>query len=343
VKSTGSLAGRRPTRDFDSLLHTAPIARGSSGGPVHDDGGRVIGVNSFGAESSGAEAEFYFAVSARELLAFLRANSITPQVNGMPCRSLADLEAAERARAEREQMVAQARAAADEQAMSRRRDAERRKIEFALASERENGMALALVLLIAALGAGGAAFVFHERGDRQKLKIAAAAGGVAVAGALLAWILRPGYDEVEGRLEEVLRAETEAKDNGPIEPETSGALVCVLDPERSRVTGEAPADLPFEWKPDGCVNGRTQYGLADGRWTRVLVPNEEAVVSIAQFDPDAREYRVERYLLDSETMARARTARSEIEAPACGSGEEAALEFGARQSAIVSLLPERPN
>jgi serine protease Do len=157
VKSTGSLAGRRPTRDFDSLLHTAPIARGSSGGPLLDDCGRVIGVNSFGAESSGAEAEFYFAVSARELLAFLRANSITPQVNGMPCRSLADLEAAERARAEREQMVAQARAAADEQALARRRDAERRKIEFALMAERENGMALALVLLIVALGAGGAA------------------------------------------------------------------------------------------------------------------------------------------------------------------------------------------
>src|SRR5690606_33254773 len=51
VESTGSLAGRRPTRDFDSLLHTAPIARGSSGGPLLDDCGRVIGVNSFGAES----------------------------------------------------------------------------------------------------------------------------------------------------------------------------------------------------------------------------------------------------------------------------------------------------
>jgi len=35
----------------------------------------VIGVNSFGAESSGAEAEFYFAVSARELLAFLPQNN----------------------------------------------------------------------------------------------------------------------------------------------------------------------------------------------------------------------------------------------------------------------------
>src|SRR6478609_2456833 len=165
VKSTGSLAGRRPTRDFDSLLHTAPIARGSSGGPLLDDCGRVIGVNSFGAESSGAEAEFYFAVSSRELLSFLRANNITPQVNGMPCRSLADLEAAERERAGRAQMTAQLRAEANEEALARRREEARRGVEFALISEREDGMALALVLLIVALGVGGAAYVLHERGE----------------------------------------------------------------------------------------------------------------------------------------------------------------------------------
>ena len=62
VTSGGFLSGRRPTREFDSLLHTAPIARGSSGGPLLDDCGRVIGVNSFGAESGNADAEFFFAV-----------------------------------------------------------------------------------------------------------------------------------------------------------------------------------------------------------------------------------------------------------------------------------------
>src|SRR6478735_1812122 len=239
VKSTGSLAGRRPTRDFDSLLHTAPIARGSSGGPLLDDCGRVIGVNSFGAESSGADAEFFFAVSARELLSFLHANDVAPQVNGMPCRSLADLEAAERDRAERAQMTAQLRAEADEEALARRREDERRGVEFALMAERENGMALALVLLIAALGAGGAAYVLHERGERERTKIVGAVAGLAVAGALVAWILRPGYDEVESRLEDLIHAEMEAKDSGTVAATTSGALVCVLDPERSRVTGPA--------------------------------------------------------------------------------------------------------
>jgi S1-C subfamily serine protease len=117
VKSSGFLSGRRPTREFDSLLHTAPIARGSSGGPLLDDCGRVLGVNSFGAESDGSDAEFYFAVSSRELLPFLRANGVTPRVNGAPCRSLAELEEAERARAEQAQLAAQAEAAAAERAL----------------------------------------------------------------------------------------------------------------------------------------------------------------------------------------------------------------------------------
>ncbi len=70
VESSGSLAGRRPSRQFDTLLHTAPIARGNSGGPLLDACGRVLGVNSFGAESEGADAGFYFAISTRELLPF---------------------------------------------------------------------------------------------------------------------------------------------------------------------------------------------------------------------------------------------------------------------------------
>jgi hypothetical protein len=73
------------------------------------------------------------------------------------------------------------------------------------------------------------------------------------------------------------------------------------------------------------------------------VPQDEAEVSVSRFDPATREYRVERYLLDRQALARARTARGEFQAPACGAGEAAALQFGARQQAILSLLPPRPN
>ncbi len=119
----------------------------------------MIGVNSFGAESGGADAEFFFAVSTRELLPFLRANGITPQINGMPCRSIAELDAQERERAERAQLVAQQRADADAETTARHRDEARQEIEFAVLAERENGMAIAMLLMMAALGAGGFAVV----------------------------------------------------------------------------------------------------------------------------------------------------------------------------------------
>ena len=343
VTSTGFLSGHRSTREFDSLLHTAPIARGSSGGPLLDDCGRVVGVNSFGTESSSADAEFYFAVSTRELLPFLRANDVTPQVNGAPCRSLADLEEQERDRAERAQQAAQVKAEAEEQALARRRDEARRDVEFGVLAERESGLALSMVLLMAALAASGLAVHAWHIDLRHNAEIGFALAALAVLGSGVAWINRPGPDDIEGRLEERLHEEMAAADTGPITAAPRGELVCVLQADRSRITGAAAENVPFDWSPGGCVNGRTQYGLADGEWMRVFVPGTEAAVSINRFDPQTREYRMERYLLGNVAMARARTARGELEAPGCGADEQAVRDFGAHQAALLSLLPDRPN
>ncbi len=343
VKSTGFLSGRRSTREFDSLLHTAPIARGSSGGPLLDDCGRVIGVNSFGTESGSADAEFYFAVSTRELLPFLRANDVTPSVNASPCRSLADLEAAERERAERAQRAAQAEAAAEEQALARRRDETRREVEFGVFAQRESGLALSMVLLIAALAASGLALHAHHIELRRQARIGFALAGLAVVGAGVAWVNRPGLDDIETRLEERLRMEMAAEASGPLRAAAQGKLVCELQPDRSRITGAAAQNVPVEWGAGGCVNGRTQYGFANGVWTRIFVPDTEAAVSVNRFDPQTREYRVERYLLGTVAMSRARAARAEFQAPSCGVAEQEASEFGAVQATVLSLLPDRPN
>ena len=195
VTSQGFLSGRRPSREFDTLLHTAPIARGNSGGPLVDDCGRVIGVNSFGTDSAGTEAEFFFAVSMRELLPFLRANGITPRVNSLPCRSLAEMEEAERAFEQRRQQSAQQQAEADEEAAALRRTELRRDIEFAVLDERSNGMALALVLLM--IGVAGTAFALdaHRRGDMRQRSIGGAIALAALAIAAVAWFSRPGFAE----------------------------------------------------------------------------------------------------------------------------------------------------
>lgn len=368
VKSMGFLSGRRPSRDFDTLLHTAPIARGSSGGPLLDECGRVVGVNSFGAEGGGADAEFFFAVTTRELLPFLRANEVSARVNGLPCRSLAELEAADRTRAEQSRAAAEASAGAQERALAGRREAALREAEFALIDDRDNLMALAFVLLLGALAAGGIAWRVQEahadledsvdRGEtengdpdpspRQFATGTLIAGGVALAalaGAAGAWYSRPSFTELDSRVEQRLRDEatTAAGEAPAADGPLVGTLACTLVNERSRVTGEVSTTIQLEWSVDGCVNGRTQYGQDGGAWARVLVPAEEAAVSVNRFDPATGEFVVERYLLSREAMDRARAARADYEAPACAAAPGAGRALGGVQAGLLALLPARPN
>ncbi len=360
VTSTGFLSGRRPSREFDTLLHTAPIGRGNSGGPLVDDCGRVIGVNSFGAESEGTDAEFFFAISNRELLPFLRANGVTPRINGLPCRSISELDAAQAAREERERAAEEGQRQAQAQREAQRAEELRRSIMYEVFDARGNRQFLALFALVIMIAAAGFAWNAHERSDHRARGIAGAIALAALVAALAAWLTRPSFTDIETRLEEKLREEDGAEaegDSGIIaapSPTSNGDganLTCILDLERSRVIGAAEEDVPLQWRDDGCVNGRTQYGLAAGTegvsqagsWTRVLVPADEAAVSVNRFDPEAREYTVERYLLDRETISNAREARGTYEAPACNAGEAAARALGSAQASIIASLPDSPN
>ena len=376
VKARGSLAGQRPSRRFDTLLHTAPIARGNSGGPLLDACGRVLGVNSFGADAGGSDAEFYFAVSLRELGPFLRTNGVSPRVNAGPCRSLAELEEAERQRSEaaqeRERRALRERA----EAAAERRERAQLEAQLAVAEERENAIAGALIAFLAGLALLALAFVLSGRAKaaafdastgtdddpdaakrlRLFAALAAFAGAALLVTALALWFTRPGLDAIDRRVGEAV---SEDVSNGAIgeRPRSDGtasggrtelaanagerALTCVLVPERSRVVGVPARAVSFDWSAGGCVNGRTQYGSAAGEWSRLFVPNEEDAVSRNRFDPATRTYIVERYLLGRNAMAEARAARGRYQAPSCG--EDGAADLGDMQSAVVALLPDRPN
>ena len=348
VKSRGFLSGERPSRQFATILHTAPIARGNSGGPLLDGCGRVVGVNSFGADSGGSDAEFFFAVSLRELLPFLRENGIEPSVNSLPCTSIDELNQAERARFEQQRAEAQARLEAREAERRERHDAAQLQAQIEILDARDNAMALAMVLLLVAIGAGYTAGQLRSRiaekpGNQNRAIIAAGIAGAALIGAMLVWITRPSYADIEERVA-VLLGEAEDPDAPATGGETAadGTLICTLVPERSRITGARTDDVEFDWQADGCVNERTQYGMMNGEWTRVLVPSSEAAVSVSTYDPETRTYRTDRYLLGRAQMEAAREARRQYTPPACGV-TDAARMLGEQQSALIAMLPDRPN
>ncbi len=348
VKSRGFLSGERPSRQFDTILHTATIARGNSGGPLLDPCGRVIGVNSFSADAQSGDGEFYFAVSLRELLPFLRRNGVEPVVNALPCRSIDELNAEERQRMEAAQ--SQARAALEQRSESLRDVREKAQLaaQMEVLGERENRMALALIALIGCIGAGYAAFVW--RGDearRTHVRTLGAVSAAAFAAALLLWFTRPGLAEIEDRVAAAVekagggdgKSGTPAKTSDAAE----GALICTLVPERSRVTAARTDDVAFDWTADGCVNGRTQYGLGKGgEWARVFAAEDDAAVAVNTYDPSTRTLRTDRYLLGQEALAAARAARAAYTPPACGVSD-AARTLGEQQSTLMAGLPDRPN
>lgn len=345
VKTHGSVSAGRSGRGFDTILHTAQIAAGNSGGPLLDLCGRVIGANSFGTEmSGGADSNFYFAVSMQEISRFLIANNVKASLTGEPCRSQAEYLTAEEQRLAAESLrngeLSRAEAARRDAALAKAT----RQAEFDVFSERENRMALAGLCLLLAAIAGGAAMRFGQlRKDRER-KIAAISALVLLVMAVAAWLARPSLSDIDERAKELAaQAEPSAAASESPVPAGEGKLTCVIVPERSRITVSSTADVPLEWKADGCVNGKTQYGLSGDGWSRILAPNSEDTVSIAAYDPVSRTYRTDRYLLDAETMAKVREARARYSPPQCGIGESAARQLGDSQSAVKALLPGQPN
>lgn len=355
VKTRGFLSGERPSRQFDTLLHTAPIARGNSGGPLLDSCGRVVGVNSFGADSDGSDAEFYFAVSTQELLPFLRDNGVSPNTNALPCRSFAELNASELARFEAERAEARERIAARDAKEREAREAARMQALLTITEERDNTMALAFILLVLGGVSTYAAARFRRApaSDTDEAKAAIAqpraimaaglAGACFIAMALV-WITRPGFAELEDRVAAILGDGPGAADKGAIQPSLAGdgTVICTFIPERSRVTGARTDDVEFDWAADGCVNGRTQYGLVNGDWRRVFVSEEESLVSINSYDPQTRIFQTDRYLIGRAAMDAAREVRGSYTPPACGVTDAARL-LGEQQAAVVAGLPKRPN
>ena len=340
VKTHGTVSAGRSSKRFDTILHTASIGAGNSGGPLLDQCGRVVGVNSFGTESAHADSNFYFAVSTREIMRFLMSADVKVESSGAACRSIADFDREDANRAAAGNAEAARLAAAKQAAMI---DAARLQAQSDVITERENAMALAGLALLLALAAGGAAAFYKQQERPRQVRIAAIAGGALLVAAVLSWITRPPLSQIESRAQDLVQASAKASPTpSPSASAHAGLYICVLDTERSRVTVSPLTDVPFRWTADGCVNGRTPYGLGNGGWSRVLVPKEDQTATLASFDPATGTYRTERYLLDLDTMQELRAARAKFTAPSCGEGDAAARRLGAAEGTLKALLPATP-
>ncbi len=339
VKTGGNISSGRASQSFDTVLHTAPLAAGNSGGPLVDDCGRVLGVNSFGSVSDGNDADFGFAVSWREIASFLRQAGISSLHTVVPCRSMADADAAEAAITAREAQVSDQknRASADarEQALQKARDSAERDI----ISARENAMAGAAVLLALAvlgLGAGG---LFYSQGREKHATWFLAGGGLLLLGALALFFLKPDFSKIDERVR--LAQDQGVTANGAFA--WAGDNICRIDLNRSRLTVSQPNDIPFNWAEGGCVNGDQQYLSSGTGWQRPNVPETGNHLSVSSFDPATGMLRIQRWLPDADTMDKARALAKDAPVKGCTADSAALTQLATLQSGLTALLPAQPN
>jgi S1-C subfamily serine protease len=344
VKTSGTISTGRASKDFDTVLHTAPMAQGNSGGPLVDDCGRVLGVNSFGSEAeSTADAEFGFAVSDREVASFLRQAGVQFQRSAAPCRSIAELDAEEAKRQAEASAQAQQHEAQAALARQKALDSARDQAEQDIVSSRENAMAIAgILLLLGGLSLGGA-MMFHAEHKAKQRRWAMIGGGVLVAGAIAAFALRPSFSSIEERIHVPDEIGNSAEAEGaPFA--AAGDNLCTIDAARSRIVVSETEPVKLNWRDGGCVNGGTQYGRSDGTsWSRILVPASDDAISINSFDPANGTYKVERYLPDADVMEQARTLRAQVTFNGCTTDPGVLDQLQRMQRDIRATLPAQPN
>ena len=302
-----------------------------------------MGANSFGSISDGNDAEFGFAVSAREILSFLRKAGVKVSATATPCRSAAEISLGEQ---QREAAARAAVEAAKEAEAEKRQQAEsklRTSISQDIIAERENRMAIAALMLVLSLLAAGGAAILMVQGKRNPAIGAAGGAAILVLGAVIVFLSRPDFTEIDDRVAAALQESEDKSVPQPANIATSGKYQCTINPQRSRITVSQENELPLEWAEGGCVNGRTQYGRDGAKWSRVFVPNQEQTVTISSFQPDRSEFTEERYLMGLDAMTKAREIRAKYGNKACTTDVKALADIEDMVKAIRAELPSQAN
>jgi serine protease Do len=350
-----SLRDRAPTGDeIPTINHQAVISSGSSGGPLLDECGRVIGVNSW--HVSGADTRETRGVSTRagQLLQFLDEAGVSPTLSDERC-----LTFTERAEAQRVETI-NALQTQNEELASKLETADRlTRIAVVILI----GGTLALFVAVCVLGAvvlsrrRGAGQHVHVpaqpqhpqqqqpqvqhhdpepfEAPRRRMGVVAIVGGAAVAAIL---IVAAGIALLRAR------ETAETGEQVAIPAAFSGSIVCTLDREAS-VGAQGVSDMSFTASGALCVNERTLYAPLDGgpRFRRAIVLGEARAMDILTIDPDTGEFRRERYPLSDEDFASANQAVAESGAGRGCSGDGASDAVARRNDTLMHFAQGDPS
>jgi S1-C subfamily serine protease len=308
-RTSGQIAALRADHSpnglpIPTINHTAVISSGSSGGPLLDDCGRLIGINSW--HVSGADTRETRGVATRmtQLLQFLDEAGVSPNVSDERCLSQAERIDADRA--------------ATINALQTQNHDLAGKLELAdrltkLAVVILIGGTLALFVAVCVLGAVLLSRRRSRTVERVTMDVEASPpepfephrrrmGVLAiVAGAAVAAVLIVGAGVLLLRMRQP--AEATSAFTGP--------LSCTLDHDASKGAIGA-ADVSFTVSGNMCINDRTLYApTRDGhRYERAILSPETHALDILTIDPHSGEFRRERYPLSDDAFNAARNAAS---------------------------------
>lgn len=336
-----ALRDRAPTGDLiPTINHEAVISSGSSGGPLLDECGRVLGVNSW--HVSGADTRETRGVSTRaaQLLQFLDEAGVTPNLSDERCLPL------------------EARVAADREATIGALEAQNQELEKKLETA-DRLTRIAVVILMAGTLALFVAVVVlgavvlgrrrapapvegehvltqqhhddHDHAPRRRLGVVAVVLG-ATAAAVLVVMAGAALWRAQGQ-NEVQIADT---------PRFTGQVSCTLDREAS-VGAQGVSDMSFSASGALCVNERTLYAPSEGgRFQRTIVLGEARALDVLTIDPANGEFRRERYPLSEADFAAANQAVAESGAGRGCQGEGASDAVARRNTALARYAQGTP-
>jgi hypothetical protein len=251
------------------------------------------------------------------------------------------MEAAQRLAEEQARTQAATKASQDAIAAREAALAERERAQQEVIGRRENMMALSAVMLAGAAVAAAGAIHSASRKGQRKIMLEVLAALLAI-GAILIFLLRPSFDSVDNS-DPVQNNSSANEVAAAAVPDPSGDNLCRIDTGLSRITVSDTADVPFHWSNDGCLNRQTQMVADSEGWNRIIVPADEASISVRHFDPATGQYRSDKYLVDAETADKARMLRATVTWSGCTADPSQIAELGHMQAQIAAILPPQPN